>query len=153
MEEVEPVSTEIGSDPGRTYSNPDPLLYPLPPDGVVVEELSKTVLRWQDNWQPRQIVVQKLYSASQDLTWVNAYVPDDAFVFIREQAIVNGTQPVQGLIQAEGADYSWVQSGPLTGGTASQACVSIPILSIGIGHDLYDHLCTDFSQPTLGLTE
>jgi|GEM_PF-3194464 len=140
-----PVSSEVDSHSSTIPRNQDPLLQPFPQDAVIVEENSKTVRRWQDGWQPRQVVVQKLYSESQDMTWANAYIPDDTFVFLREQAIANGTQSVHGLTQSEGVDYFWAQSSPLAGDTTSQACVSIPILPFGIGHNLYDHLCTDSS--------
>lgn len=142
---IEPAPTETGSYPGEPYSQPDPLLNPFPEDAVVVGEASKTVYRWQDNWQPREIIVQKLYSESYDATWTNAYVPDDTFVFIREQELLNGTQPVQGMTQVDGTDYFWAQSGMTSGSVASQACVSLPVFSFGGGHDLYDHICTDFS--------
>lgn len=143
--EIEPAPIETGSYLGSTYGQPDPLLNPFPEDAVVVGEVSKTVFRWQDNWQPREVIVQKLYSESYDASWTNAYVPDDTFVFIREQEFVNGTQPVQGMTQVDGTDYFWAQSGMTSGSVASQACVSLPVFSFGGGHDLYDHICTDFS--------
>ncbi|NJL40826.1 MAG: hypothetical protein HC899_31880 [Leptolyngbyaceae cyanobacterium SM1_4_3] len=68
------------------------------------------------------------------------------FLFIREQAIVNGTQPVRGMTKVDGSEYFWAQSKMANGNAVSQACVSIPLLSIGVGHDLYDHHCTNFNE-------
>jgi len=143
----EVTTIETGPCQGETCNERDPLLSPCVQDAIVVEEVSRTVFRWQDDWQPRQVIVQKLYSESCDATWVNAYVPDGTFLFIREQEFVEGTQPVRGLTQADSTGYSWVQSHMANGNVATQACVSLPVLSIGVGHDLYDHICTDFSQP------
>jgi len=138
---------ETGINPPEVASEPDPLLNYFAQDAVVVETASKTVLRSQDDWQPRQIIIQKLYSESLDATWANAYVPDGTYVFIREQESVNDTLSVQGMVRADGADYFWVQSGITSGNVASQACVSVPTLSFDAGHTLYDPLCTDFSVP------
>lgn len=130
---------------GETCNDQNPVVYQCDQDAVVIEETSKVVFRWQDEWQPRQIVVQKLYSKSCHANWTNAYIPEGAFLFVREQEITNGTQSVRGMLQANGTEYFWAQSGMSDGNVANQACVSLPLLSITIGHDLYDHHCTDFS--------
>jgi hypothetical protein len=138
---VKPAPTELDPYPSDLYLSQDPLLNHFE-DAVVIEENRKTVTRWQDGWQPREIIVQKLYSESNDATWARAYVPDGTYVFIRDQDTLGGTQPVRGMIRARGEDYFWVQSELSIGNTASQACISIPMLSIDSGHDLYEHLCT-----------
>lgn len=130
---------------GETCNELDPIQYRCDQDAVVVEEARKPILSWQNRQEDREIVIQKLYSQSCRANWTNAYVPNGAFLFIREQQVLNGTQPVRGMSKANGSEYFWAQSRMSNSNVANQACVSIPLLSIGIGHDLYNHHCTDFN--------
>ncbi|GAB4208553.1 MAG: hypothetical protein Fur006_67510 [Coleofasciculaceae cyanobacterium] len=129
---------------GASCNNKNPVEYRCNSDANVVIELTKTVYRWQDSWQPRKIVVQKIYSEKCHATWTRAYIPDDAYSFLRGRDIVNGNQPIYGLSKANGTGYFWVNGKMSNGSIANQACVALPgIIIPKVGYS-YDRYCTDF---------
>jgi hypothetical protein len=129
---------------GAECEDKDPVEYRCDSDAYVVEQVTKIVYRSQDSWQPTPIVIQQIYSEKCNANWTRAYVPDDAFLFIRKRDLVNGSQPMQGMVKANGTEYFWTYGKMSNGDVANQACVAIPIVKF-IGHDLYDRHCTGFN--------
>ncbi|MBD3884964.1 hypothetical protein IFO70_24840 [Phormidium tenue FACHB-886] len=129
---------------GASCNDKDPIEYGCDADAQVLDRATRLVNRWQENWQPQRIVIEHLYSEVCHASWTKAYIPDDTYLFIREQTPVNGIQPVRGMFQAQGAGYFWAY-GKMSDGYSNQACVSLSILSSGSGHDLFDRYCTDFN--------
>lgn len=75
---------------GASCNNKNPVEYRCDSDANVVIEFTKTVHRWQDSWQPKKIIVQKIYSEKCHATWTRAYIPDDTYFFVRGRDVVNG---------------------------------------------------------------
>jgi hypothetical protein len=129
---------------GASCNDKDPVEYNCDSDAYVVEEVNQTIYRWQDSLQPREIVVKHIYSELCNANWTKAYIPDDTYLFIREQTLVNGSQPIHGLFQAQGRRYFWAYSNMSNGSVVNQACVSIPVGQL-FGHNFYDQYCTNFN--------
>ncbi|MEP1079776.1 hypothetical protein NDI52_30675 [Leptolyngbya sp. PL-A3] len=130
---------------GESCTEQSPGPYGCLADATVLAEIRQTITRPQDDWQRQEIIVQKLYSETCQASWTKAYIPDTTFLFVRIRGSDNELENVRGMIQADGEDYFWTQSRMSDGNLASQACVSIPILSVGIGHDIYNQYCTEFN--------
>jgi hypothetical protein len=130
---------------GASCIDQHPIEYGCDRDAVVEDERTVTVNRWQDGGQAQEIVIQKMYSASCNANWSRAYIPNDTYLFIKEQTPANQTQPVRGMFRARGTGYFWAESHMANGAAINQACVALPILSSGSGHDLFDRHCTDLN--------
>lgn len=130
---------------GASCIDKKPGEYGCDPDAVIEDERIVTVNRWQDGGQAQEIVIQKMYSASCRTNWTRAYIPNNTYLFIKEQSPANQTQPVRGMFQADGTGYFWADSYMADGIVINQACVALPVLSSGSGHDLYDRHCTDLN--------
>jgi hypothetical protein len=129
---------------GAACNDKDPVMYHCDSDARVVAQLTKTVYRWQDSWQPQQIIIQKIYSERCHANWTQAYIPDDTYLFIRERRLVNGTQRIRGMFKADGVGYFWAYGKMSNGYVVNQACASLPSIVIpGIGYT-YDRYCTGF---------
>jgi hypothetical protein len=107
----------------------------------VEQEITVTVHRPQDNWRQGQIIVQKMYSKSCRANWTRAYIPDDTYLFIKEQELVNNNEQVNGMLLANGTGYFWADSNMSNGNTVNQSCVA---LSTGWWF-WYDRHCTEFN--------
>jgi hypothetical protein len=130
---------------GASCNDKDPVKYSCNSDARVVTQLTKTVYRWQDSWKPRKIIVQKIYSEKCHANWTKAYIPDDSYLFIRERDVVKGSQPIRGMVKADGKGYFWAYGRMSNGYVANQACASLPSIIIPrIGYT-YDRYCTGFS--------
>ena len=128
---------------GASCNNKNPVEYRCDSDANVVTEFSKTVYRWQDSWQPKKIIVQKLYSKKCHATWAKAYIPDDTYFFIRGRELGKGNQPIYGLSKANGSGYFWANGNMSNGDVANQACVALPSIVIPrVGYS-YERYCTD----------
>jgi hypothetical protein len=128
---------------GASCNNKNPVEYRCNFDAHVVTELTKKIYRWQDFWQPKKIIVQKVYSEKCHATWARAYIPDDTYFFIRERNLVNGNQPIYGLSKANGTGYFWANGNMSNGDVANQACVALPGVVIPrVGYS-YERYCTD----------
>lgn len=129
---------------GASCNNKNPVEYHCDSDANVVDKFTKTVYRWQDSWQPRQIIVQKIYSKKCHAAWTRAYIPDDTYFFLRGRGLVNGNQPMYGLSKANGRGYFWANGNMSDASLINQACVAIPSVVIPrIGYS-YERYCTDF---------
>ncbi|MEW6492670.1 MAG: hypothetical protein AB1589_09200 [Cyanobacteriota bacterium] len=130
---------------GASCNNKNPVDYRCDSDADVVTELTKTVYRWQDSWQPKKIIVQKIYSEKCHATWTKAYIPDDTYFFLRGRDGGNGNQPIYGLFKADGKGYFWANGKMANGDVTNQACVALPSLVIPrVGYS-YERYCTDFN--------
>jgi hypothetical protein len=130
---------------GASCNDKDPVKYNCNSDARVVTQLRKTVYRWQDSWQARKIIVQKIYSEKCHATWTKAYIPDDTYLFIRERDLVKGSQPIHGMFKADGKGYFWAYGKMSNGYVANQACAAIPSINIPrIGYT-YERHCTGFN--------
>lgn len=145
---TEKASAEAKFCTGADCNDKNPVEYQCYGDASVVEQVIKTVYRWQDFGQPQQIIIQKVYSEKCNANWTQAYIPDGSFLFMQERDLVNGTQPVRGMHRARGTGYFWAYGMMSNGYVVNQACVSLPVLSMGNGHDMYDRYCTTFSDRT-----
>lgn len=130
---------------GAGCNDKDPVQYNCVSDARVVSELTQTVYRWQDAWQPRQIIVQKVYSERCHATWTHAYIPDDTYLFIREQELVNGIEQTSELFKADGTGYFWATGKMSNGNVVNQACAALPSIVIPRLGYLYDRYCTEFN--------
>lgn len=130
---------------GAGCNDKDPVQYHCVSDARVVDELTQTVYRWQDSWQPRQITVQKVYSERCHASWTHAYIPDDTYLFIREQELVNGTEQTNELFKADGTGYFWATGKMSNGNVVNQACAALPSIVIPRLGYLYDRYCTEFN--------
>lgn len=129
---------------GASCNNKNPVDYRCDSDADVVSELTKTVYRWQDSWQPKKIIVQKIYSEKCHANWIKAYIPDDTYFFLRGRDVGNGNQPIYGLSKADGKGYFWANGKMANGDVTNQACVALPSLVIPrVGYS-YERYCTDF---------
>lgn len=136
---------------GASCNNRNPVEYRCNIDATVVEQIDKTIYRWQDAWQPRQIIIQKVYSGSCRASWTRAYIPNDTFLFVKEHNPATGGELVYGLIKASGTGYFWADGYMSNGDVPNQACVSLPIFSNENGYDLYDRHCTDSNENNITL--
>jgi hypothetical protein len=127
---------------GAECNEKNPVEYRCNLDAVITAETTLVVNRRLDNWQPRQITIQKLYSEICRANWTRAYVPEDTYLFIREQDPVEGSQPTHGIVYARGAGYFWADSNMANGNVENQACIS---LSTGIWF-WFERYCTDFTS-------
>lgn len=134
-------SANVKSCRGAECNDKNPTEYRCDRDAVIIEETTIVVNRRLDSWQPRQITIQKLYSERCRANWTRAYIPEDTYLFIREQDPAEGSQSTHGMVYARGAGYFWADSNMANSNSANQACVS---LSTGIWF-WYDRYCTDFS--------
>lgn len=132
-------SASVESCQGAECNDKNPTEYRCNLDAIITAETTVVVNRRLDSWQPRQITIQKLYSETCDASWTRAYIPEDTYLFIREQEPIEGEQPIYGMVYARGAGYFWADSNMANGNVANQACVS---LSTGIWF-WYDRYCTD----------
>lgn len=134
---------------GIECNDKDPVEYNCHTDAYVVEEVTTTVYRWQDFWQPKQIIVQQIYSEKCRANWTKAYIPDDSYLFIREQAPDpvngNGRQINQGLYKANGTGYFWAYGNMANGNVINQACVAFPGIPIPMIGNSYERYCTGFN--------
>lgn len=129
---------------GASCNNKNPVEYQCNSDANVVTEFTKTVNRWQDSWQPKKIIIQKIYSEKCQATWARAYIPDDTYFFLRGRNVGNGNQPIYGLSKANGTGYFWANGKMSNGGVTNQACVALPGIVIPrVGYS-YERYCTDF---------
>lgn len=136
---------ESKSCKGASCNNQNPVEFRCHSDARVTSELTKTVYRWQDSWQPRQIIVQKMYSEKCHATWSRGYVPDDTYFYMKERSLVNGNQTKHRLSKANGKGYFWANGNMYNGDITNQACVAIPsVVMPKLGY-LYDRYCTDFN--------
>ncbi|MBD2103362.1 hypothetical protein [Leptolyngbya sp. FACHB-261] len=130
---------------GASCKDKNPVEYGCDADGSFVEQVITTVYRWQDSWQPQQIIIEKTYSKSCNATWTRAYIPSETFLFIRDQAPINGSEQIHGLFQANGTGYFWSNSNMAPGRSVNQACVALQSIPLpGLGY-LYDRHCTSFN--------
>lgn len=130
---------------GVACTDKNPVEYGCDLDAYVEDEITATVFRWQDGWQPQVIVVQKMYSVSCQANWSRAFIPADTYLFIQELNLADNNQPARGMIQATGTGYFWADSHMSNGAIVNQACAALPIFSSGSGHDLYDRHCTNLN--------
>lgn len=126
---------------GADCNNKDPVEYNCDSDAYVVEEVTQTVYRWQDSWQPQQIVIKHIYSELCQANWTKAYIPDDTYLFLREEDLIDGVQAINGLFKAEGIGYFWAYGNMSNGKVANQSCIS---LSTGLWF-LQERYCTNFN--------
>jgi hypothetical protein len=129
---------------GADCNDKDPVKYRCNSDAQVVEKETKTVTRWQDKWSPRQIVIQHMYSKGCHASWTQAYIPNHAFLYMKEQS--DSSQPTPRLKKTTGTGYFWAYSTMSGGDRINQACVALPVFSNTNGYDLYDRHCTNFKQ-------
>jgi hypothetical protein len=130
---------------GESCDNRNPVEAGCDRDAIITEEITATFSQLGEG--SREMVIQKLFSQRCRTAWAKAYVPNNTFVFIREQGAANA---IQGMIQADGTDYFWAHSKMSYGSAASQACVAVPVFANGDAHNLYDRHCTDFSRSEPG---
>lgn len=128
---------------GASCNNQNPVEYRCNSDARVASEFTKTVYRWQDSWQPKQIIVQKMYSEKCHATWSRGYVPDDTYFYMKERDLVNGNQATHKLSKADGKGYFWADGNMSNGDIVNQACVAIPSVVMPRAGYLYDRYCTD----------
>ena len=131
---------------GESCNNLTPVEYGCDADAQVIGEVTQTITRWQDLWQPQEIIIQHVYSEHCRANWTKAYVPDGAFLYIQERDFVDGIQPTRGTLRANGSGYVWADSNMSAASAVNQACVSLPLLSNKNGYDLFDRYCTDFNK-------
>lgn len=130
---------------GAACNDKDPVEYGCEADAQVVEEVTHTVFRWQDGWQPRQIIIKQIYSASCRANWTKAYVPSDTFLFVKERSQVNRDENINGLFKSEGDGYFWTYGNMANGEATNQSCVALQSFEIpGLGY-WYDRYCTGFN--------
>jgi hypothetical protein len=129
---------------GADCNDKDPVKYRCNADARMVEKTTKTVTRWQDKWSPRQLVIQHMYSKSCHASWTQAYIPNHAFLYMKDQS--DSRQPTPSLKKATGIGYFWAHSTMSDGDRITQACVALPVFSNTNGYDLYDRHCTNFRQ-------
>ncbi len=129
---------------GISCNDKNPVKYKCVSDARIVTKLTKTVYRLQDSGQPRQIIVQKMYSKKCHANWTRAYIPDDTFLFIRERDLVKGTQPIHGMFKADGTGYFWANGNMSNGYVVNQACVALVGLPLPWGGNTYERHCTGF---------
>ncbi|NDJ19422.1 hypothetical protein [Myxacorys almedinensis] len=115
-------------------------------DALVREQITITVNRWQDAGQAQPITIQKMYSEICNATWTRAYVPNESFLYITENDLANSNQLTRGLLKATGTGYFWADGNMVESRGITQACVALPILSTGSGHEIYDRHCTPFNN-------
>ena len=142
---IDKASAANKSCKGVTCNDKDPVEYRCHTDARVVGRLIKTVYRWQDSWQPRRIIVRQIYSKKCNANWTKAYIPDGTFIFIREQELVDGSQPIHGLFKANGTGYFWAYGNMSNGDAVNQACVSLVGVALPFGGNSYDRYCTPFN--------
>jgi hypothetical protein len=141
---IEKTLANTKSCKGASCTNKNPVEYRCDSDANVVTEFTKTVYRWQDSWQPKKIIVQKIYSEKCHATWARAYIPDDTYFFLRGRNVVNGNQAIYGLSKANGTGYFWANGNMSPSSAANQACVALPGIVIPrVGYS-YERYCTDF---------
>ena len=129
---------------GTSCNNKNPVEYRCDSNANVVTQFTKTVYRWQDYWQPKKIIVQKIYSEKCHANWTRAYIPDDTYFFLRGRDGGKGNQPIYGLSKANGTGYFWANGKMANGDVANQACVALPGIVIPRVGNNYERYCTDF---------
>ncbi|HEY9697890.1 MAG TPA: DUF2690 domain-containing protein [Trichocoleus sp.] len=125
---------------GADCNGKDPVEYQCDSDASIESETTITVRRWQELWQPQEITIQKMYSETCNANWTKAYIPNDTYLFIQEQEVVNDTQPTHGMAHVDGTGYFWATSNMSSSQPINQACVSLS----GGAWFAYDRYCTDF---------
>ncbi len=127
---------------GAECNEQDPIEAGCDVDAFVVTEMTTTLSRWQDSWQPKEIIIQNMHSELCQASWARAYVPDETFLFVRTHDMTAGLMSAHGLVKATGSEYFWANSNMTNGDAPNQACVA---LSTGLWF-WFDRYCTEVYQ-------